>query len=83
MDGFHALGTQGRSHPRKRQDLLEEKLPKSWPDSSFTANLGVSRQRLGHLILFRAKLRVLSRAEHHSSQPFTLATTSLPSFGAT
>lgn len=58
MDGFHALGTQGRSHPRKRQDPVEEKLRKSWPDSGSAANLGVFRQRFGHFILFRAKLRV-------------------------
>lgn len=28
MDGFHALGTQGRSHPRQRQDPEEEKAAK-------------------------------------------------------
>lgn len=28
MDGFHALGTQGRSHPRKRQDPAEAKVAK-------------------------------------------------------
>lgn len=28
MDGFHALGTQGRSHPRKRQDPAEAKMAK-------------------------------------------------------
>lgn len=61
MDGFHALGTQGRSHPRKRQDPAEEKLLKSWPDISLIVNLGVFRQRFGQLIVLRAKLRVLGR----------------------
>lgn len=40
MDGFHALGTQGRSHPRQRQDPEEEKLLKSCSNTRLTAKLG-------------------------------------------
>lgn len=50
MDGFHALGTQGRSHPRKCQDPAEEKLPKSCPDASLIAEVGVLRQPFGRLV---------------------------------
>lgn len=48
MDGFHALGTQGRSHPRQRQDPEEEeKLLKSCPDARLTAKHCISRERVG------------------------------------
>lgn len=44
MDGFHALGTQGRSHPRQRQDPDEEKLlKKSCSESRLKAKQVISR----------------------------------------
>lgn len=45
MDGFHALGTQGRSHPRQRQDPEEEKQLKSCSNARFTAKRGVFMAR--------------------------------------
>lgn len=93
MDGFHALGTQGRSHPRKRQDPAEAKVAKKkvapLPVSEKAA-AAVRRQRSARSIR-RAEpkqpsFRVgdESKAKHHShththtSQPLTLAPTSLP-----
>ncbi len=51
MDGFHALGTQGRSHPRQRQDPEEEKLLKSCLMARLTAKLIILQQLVGWLVV--------------------------------
>lgn len=85
MDGFHALGTQGRSHPQKRQDPAEVKLPnKSCSAAGLKATTSVWRRAIWSIDRSPepkvASLRsaTKSKAKPHTSQPLTLAPTSLP-----
>lgn len=58
MDGFHALGTQGRSHPRQRRDPEEEKLLKSYPPDHLTAERVVLAPMLGPPVAIWTRIRL-------------------------
>lgn len=91
MDGFHALGTQGRSHPRQRQDPDEEKLLKKVARSlAWKLNKSSHGPYKATWSAFRAKSAAMgerkvwyeSKEKPRTSRPLTLASTSLPSFVA-